>query len=90
MCYKVLDIQLLCPSTSGKDNNSWSFEGSLVDKPLDYSFPAMPERKSKFSDILLTNIDGQYTLSDKLWCYVSLNMLLNTKQSGNGFGPWTN
>lgn len=45
----------------------------------------LPERKPVLSDILETNPDEKYTLSDHLWTYLQ-DYALKHKQKGNGFG----
>ena len=51
-----------------------------------FSFPNHPiETDKKISDILLSNTDPKYTLSDKLWDYLQ-RYAEKHKAKGNGFG----
>ena len=52
---------------------------------FDFSNLHFPERKPVLSDILETNPDEKYTLSDHLWTYLQ-DYALKHKQKGNGFG----
>ncbi len=52
---------------------------------IDFSFPEMPERQTKFRDILQKSVDEKYTLSDKLWNYLQ-EYAAKHKAKGNGFG----
>lgn len=50
-----------------------------------FKFPDMPDLKMVFEDILESNVDPKYTLSDKLWIYLQ-NYAKKHKEKGNGFG----
>ena len=52
---------------------------------FDFSNLGVPERKPVLSDILETEADAKYTLSDHLWSYLQ-EYALKHKQKGNGFG----
>lgn len=50
-----------------------------------FSFPEPPEQKRCIKEILETEVDKKYTLSDKLWSYLQ-NYAQKHKEKGNGFG----
>ncbi len=50
-----------------------------------FSFPQIPDRTLKISDILQKNVDAKYTLTDHLWSYLQ-SYAEKHKQKGNGFG----
>lgn len=50
-----------------------------------FHFPKLPEPSAKIKDILEKEIEGKYTLSDKLWSYLQ-NYAAKHKAQGNGFG----
>lgn len=51
-----------------------------------FGFPAPPETsKPKLREILDTNVDSKYTLSDKLWNYLQ-DYAEKHRRKGNGFG----
>ena len=50
-----------------------------------FEFPKMSDTKFAIRDILETNIDPKYTLSDKLWNYLQ-EYAKKHKAKGNGFG----
>lgn len=50
-----------------------------------FKFPKLGEPVMKVSDILDTDVDQKYTLSDKLWNYLQ-NYAEKHKAKGNGFG----
>lgn len=50
-----------------------------------FSFPELPEADKKVKDILETDIDPKYTLSDQLWKYLR-DYAQKHKEKGNGFG----
>lgn len=50
-----------------------------------FEFPKMSETKFAIRDILETNVDPKYTLSDKLWNYLQ-EYARKHKAKGNGFG----
>ncbi|WP_126245906.1 DNA (cytosine-5-)-methyltransferase [Chitinophaga rhizosphaerae] len=57
----------------------------LVEKGLHFEFPKLPEVKHTIKDILESDIDPKYTLSDKLWAYLRAYADKH-KAKGNGFG----
>lgn len=50
-----------------------------------FEFPAMPEENHAIEDILESNPDPKYTLSDNLWNYLQ-DYSAKHKAKGNGFG----
>lgn len=53
---------------------------------IDFKFDLKPLKKSPvLRDILETDVDGKYTLSDKLWIYLQ-NYAAKHREAGNGFG----
>lgn len=53
---------------------------------IEFKFPETTiPRKLDLKDILETNVDTKYTLSDKLWGYLQKHKE-NSKKKGNGFG----
>lgn len=50
-----------------------------------FEFPSQREAKNSVKDILQSNVDPKYTLSDKLWNYLQ-NYAVRQKAKGNGFG----
>lgn len=61
------------------------FDKEVYQGNEDFKFPEMPELKMVFEDILESNVDPKYTLSDKLWVYLQ-NYAKKHKEKGNGFG----
>jgi DNA (cytosine-5)-methyltransferase 1 len=51
----------------------------------DFKFPEMPDLKKNFGDILESNPDPKYTLTNKLWNYLQ-DYAKKHKEKGNGFG----
>lgn len=52
---------------------------------LKFKFPDLPDRQITLLDILETNVDPKYTLSDKLWSYLQ-SYAEKHRSKGNGFG----
>lgn len=50
-----------------------------------FDFPELPKPKRKIREILESNPERKYTLSDKLWSYLQ-NYAAKHKAKGNGFG----
>ena len=62
------------------------FDRRLYKGKENFSFPEQPTSTSKcMSDILDTNVDPKYTLSDKLWNYLK-DYAVRQQAKGNGFG----
>ncbi len=54
-------------------------------EPHDFCFPQLPNLSPKVSDILETNVEDKYTLTDRLWEYLQ-GYARKHKEKGNGFG----
>lgn len=50
-----------------------------------FTFPKLPDRRKKLKEILETEVDEKYTLSDKLWNYLQ-QYAKKHREKGNGFG----
>ena len=50
-----------------------------------FQFPQLPKPSKKIKDILESDVNAKYTLSDKLWNYLQ-NYAAKHKAQGNGFG----
>lgn len=61
------------------------FNRDLFHGEESFSFPEPTDRTFAIKDILETNVDGKYTLSDKLWLYLQ-QYSEKQKAKGNGFG----
>lgn len=58
---------------------------ALLDDSLIYKFPDAPNTEQVVGDILETNVDPKYTISDKLWAGHQRRKVQN-KLNGKGFG----
>lgn len=54
-------------------------------EPIMFTFPRLNPSNSKLEDILETEVDQKYTLTDNLWQYLQ-NYAAKHKAKGNGFG----
>lgn len=62
------------------------FDRERYGKDFDFEFNITPvSPKPVFGSILESDVDGKYTLSDKLWSYLQ-NYAAKHKAAGNGFG----
>ena len=62
------------------------FDRKAYGKRIKFDFALTPKYpKPVMQDILETNVDAKYTLSDKLWTYLQ-NYAAKHKEAGNGFG----
>ena len=62
------------------------FDRERYGDEIDFSFDlTYPKHKPVMKDILETNVDDKYTLTDKLWSYLQ-NYAAKHKAAGNGFG----
>jgi DNA (cytosine-5)-methyltransferase 1 len=55
------------------------------DRRLSFSFPKIPVKTKKLSDILQKNVDEKYTLTPNLWKYLQ-NYAAKHRELGHGFG----
>lgn len=82
--YKVMDGKYYVPQHRerimivGFDRNI--FKGKEV-----FNFPEAKDTNISLKDILDSNVDAKYTLTDKLWCYLQ-DYAEKHKKKGNGFG----
>lgn len=77
--HKVIDAQSLVPQHRERIYIVGFRE------PIDFRFPAIPDRHPKFRDILEKKVDDKYTLTDNLWQYLQ-NYAEKHRAKGNGFG----
>ncbi len=56
-----------------------------IDDSYDFQFPVPPHTKTRLGDILESNVDEKYTISDALW-EGHQRRKLEHKEKGNGFG----
>lgn len=61
------------------------FDRRVYSGKENFHFPEQREPTKAVRDILLPEVDGKYTLSDKLWSYLQ-NYAAKHKAQGNGFG----
>lgn len=61
------------------------FDNRVFNGNEKFEFPVLPECTKSVKDILESNVDEKYTLSDKLWNYLQ-NYAKKHKEKGNGFG----
>jgi DNA (cytosine-5)-methyltransferase 1 len=61
------------------------FKNSTFNGAESFEFPKMSESKFAIKDILESEVDSKYTLSDKLWDYLQ-RYAKKHKEKGNGFG----
>jgi DNA (cytosine-5)-methyltransferase 1 len=54
-------------------------------EPITFKFPVLPNCHPQIKDILETNVDDKYTLTDHLWNYLQ-NYAEKHRAKGNGFG----
>lgn len=61
------------------------FRTDIFGEKENFKFPKLPEPKAKIKDILESEVESKYTLSDKLWNYLQ-DYAAKHKAKGNGFG----
>jgi DNA (cytosine-5)-methyltransferase 1 len=61
------------------------FDTNVFNNQEQFHFPELPEPVKKVRDILETDIDPRYTLTDQLWKYLRAYAQKH-KEKGNGFG----
>lgn len=61
------------------------FDKNVYQGNENFEFPELPEPTHVIEDILESEVDDKYTLSDKLWNYLQ-NYAKKHKAKGNGFG----
>ncbi|PSF36776.1 DNA (cytosine-5-)-methyltransferase [Aphanothece hegewaldii CCALA 016] len=77
--YQVIDARSLVPQ-----NRKRIFIVGF-DQSIQFSFPQLPDVKLRIKDILESEVDSKYTLSDHLWNYLQ-KYAIKHKEKGNGFG----
>jgi DNA (cytosine-5)-methyltransferase 1 len=77
--YKIIDARLLVP----QHRERVYIVGFR--KPVDFSFPVIPDMKPKLKTILEEHPDSKYTLTDHLWDYLQ-QYKKKHENKGNGFG----
>lgn len=83
--YKILDGQNYVPQHRERILIV-GFDRERYGSEIDFQFDITPvDPKPVMKDILETNVDAKYTLSDKLWVYLQ-NYAAKHKAAGNGFG----
>ena len=82
--YKILDGKHFVPQHRERIIIV-GFKNSIYNGNEKFEFPNLPEPKRKIREILETEVDSKYTLSDKLWNYLQ-EYAKKHKARGNGFG----
>jgi DNA (cytosine-5)-methyltransferase 1 len=77
--YQVIDAALLLPQ-----HRERIFLVGFKE-PIKFNFPQIKPLNTKIKDILESDVDSKYTLSDHLWQYLQ-NYAAKHKAKGNGFG----
>ncbi|MGK7929465.1 MAG: DNA (cytosine-5-)-methyltransferase, partial [Spirulina sp.] len=77
--YKILDARSVVPQ-----NRKRIFIVGFS-QPTEFTFPELPNLDPKIRDILETEVDEKYTLSDHLWQYLQ-DYAAKHRAKGNGFG----
>lgn len=82
--YQVMDAQTYVPQHRERIMIV-GFDKRIFGGKEQFTFPPQKSATSKVKDILDSNVDPKYTLSDKLWIYLQ-NYAEKHKAKGNGFG----
>jgi len=82
--FKVIDARVVVPQHRERIYMV-GFKKELVGEDYKFEFPEIKDRHTKLKDILETEVDPKYTLSDKLWDYLQ-KYAKKHKEKGNGFG----
>lgn len=82
--YKVLDGKHFVPQHRERIIIV-GFNKDIYGDFSEFSFPELPDPIIKFKEVLETNVDDKYTLTDKLWNYLQKYAAAH-KAKGNGFG----
>lgn len=83
--YQVIDGQAFVPQHRERIIIV-GFDRKRYGKDIDFKFDITPvEPKPTVKDILESNVDSKYTLTDKLWNYLQAYAQKH-KEAGNGFG----
>lgn len=82
--YKVLDSKHFVPQHRERIIIV-GFNIDLFNGVEQFKFPELPEANKKVFDIIETDPDRKYTLTENLWNYLQ-NYAIKHKEKGNGFG----
>lgn len=82
--YQILDGQYYVPQHRERIVIV-GFDRRRYGEHIPFFFPENPKSKPKLKDILESDVDSKYTLSDGLWTYLQ-NYAAKHKAAGNGFG----
>jgi len=82
--YKILDGKHFVPQHRERIIIV-GFRNSIFNGKETFEFPAMSDTKFAIKDILDTEVDKKYTLTDHLWRYLQ-EYAIKHKAKGNGFG----
>ncbi len=82
--YKVLDGKHFVPQHRERILIV-GFRNEIFKGGEGFEFPKLPDPTKKFKEILDSEVDPKYTLSDKLWSYLK-GYAQKHKDKGNGFG----
>ena len=77
--YQILDARSIVPQ-----NRKRIFIVGFS-RPTEFHFPELPPLNPKIKDILETEVEAKYTLSDRLWKYLQ-DYAAKHRAKGNGFG----
>jgi DNA (cytosine-5)-methyltransferase 1 len=61
------------------------FDKTIFGNDIEFNFPEPVKKDMKLKDIIETEVDNKYTLSDKLWNYLK-SYAEKHRKKGNGFG----
>ena len=76
--YKVINSKLLVPQ-----NRKRVYMIGFSDRTIDFKFPEIPDLKPKLKNVLESNVDSKYTLTNKRWTHLKTFRKRNGK---HGFG----
>lgn len=82
--YKVLNGKHFVPQHRER-TFMVGFDKKVFKNKEKFEFPELPEANKKIRDILESDVDPKYTLTDLLWMYLQ-NYAKKHKEKGNGFG----
>ena len=83
--YKIFADVLNAKDFGVPQNRERIYIIAFLDKQINFEFPRKIEKVVQLGDILDKNVDGKYTLSDRLW-EGHQRRKLEHKEKGNGFG----
>lgn len=83
--YKVFDEVLNAKHYGVPQNRERIYIIAFLDNNVDFKFPNKSKKKTRLGDILESNVDDKYTLSDRLWAGHQRRRKEHGEK-GNGFG----